>query len=134
MLLHKLCYDFNLDVSCRRGSIDPLNIYSINCTLYETARRPNPIPEKFLEAFQGKGVYVVGQLEGFRVLRESMYRGYSYKLIRETQVFVGPDINSVMQQMEDFIQDSIRQKNKFRPRRPNVEKAAERLTIYSRGY
>lgn len=134
MLLHKLCYDFSLDVSHRRGDIDPLNIYSINCSLYETARRPNPVPEELLKTFQGHGVYVVGQLEGHRVLRESMYRGYSYKLVRETQVFVGPNIDSVMQQMENFIQDSFRQKNKFRPRRPKAEKAAERLTIYSRGY
>jgi len=111
-----------------------LNIYSINCTLYETERRANPVPEKFLKAFQGKGVYVVGQLEGHRVIRESVYRGYSYRLARETQVFVGPDIDSVMQQMEDFIQDSFRQGNKFRPRRPKAERAAERLTIYSRGW
>lgn len=131
MLLHKLCYNFELEVNHKYKNFDPIKVYNIICTLYETKRRADPVPEA---NFQGSGVYVVGQLEGCRIIRDEKYRGYEYKVTRENQVFVGPDIDSVMQQMEDFIQDSIRQKNKFRPRKLNTEKAAERLTIYSRGY
>jgi len=134
LLLHKLKYDFKLEVSGREGRQDPLNVYSITCTLYETKRRPDPVPEKLLKTFQSTGVCVVGFLDGHRVAREKVYRGYQYRIVRETQIFVDNTLDGVMGQMESFIQESIRLKDKFRPRRPKAEKAAERLTKYSRGY
>ncbi|EGO2129032.1 hypothetical protein ITP31_003855 [Salmonella enterica] len=134
MLLHKLKYDFKLEVSGREGRQDPLHVYSITCTLYETKRRPNPVPEKLLKTFQSTGVCVVGFLEGHRVEREKVWRGFEYRLKRETQIFVGNTLENTMEQMEAFIQESIRLKDKFRPRRPKAEKAVERLTKYSRGY
>lgn len=134
MLLHDLKYDFKIEVSRRNEKFDPLHVYSITCTLYETKRRPDPVPEKLLKTFQSTGVCVVGFLEGHRVRGEETWGGYEYRLDLETQIFVDNSLEGTMAQMEEFIQESIRLKDKFRPRRPKAQKAVERLTKLKRGW
>lgn len=133
MLLQGLPFDFDLHVS-NSGTKDPLNVYSINTSIYDAVRRENPISEEHLIALQGSPFCVVGNLYVYSVVKTPVWRGHLYELKNETHIFVGGTICSILQQMDEFVKQSKLSGNKVRPKRKVTVEAVDKINFKMRGY
>ncbi|EJO2543889.1 hypothetical protein NRE35_004255 [Salmonella enterica] len=100
--LHKEMFSYDLEVHEKRGCT-PEHLYSINCTLYETGRRDDPIKEPFLSRAKESEMVVIGKLNTYyEVTPEYSYRAIELKRI--VHVVVGSSIDDVHLQMEEIIE------------------------------
>ncbi|ELF5187107.1 hypothetical protein RBD99_002781 [Salmonella enterica] len=130
--LHKEMFSYDLEVHEKRGCT-PEHLYSINCTLYETGRRENPIPQPYYDRAVASDMICIGRLRTY--IREEPERSYEGINLRPiTHVVVGATIEDVLEQFENLLQAGDPNGNQYIAGTVEEKEAINEINIKRRGW
>lgn len=131
-LLKKGKFAYDLEIHERRGCT-PEHLYSITCTLYETGRRENPIPQPYYDRAATSDMVCIGQLRTY--IREEPERSYEGINLRPiTHVAVGATIEDVLEQFENLLKSGDPNGNPFMAGTVEEKEAINEINIKRRGW